>query len=106
VLLALSASVAYGLSDVLSGSVVRRHSTASLALWAQVTGLAVLAVAAALRRPELSGPAVAWGVGAGAVGAVGLLAFYTALQRGRTSVVTPVAGAGVVVPGGRRRPRR
>ncbi|MBW3648772.1 MAG: EamA family transporter [Actinobacteria bacterium] len=92
------ASVGYGLSDVLSGTVVRRHSTASLALAAQVTGLAVLAAAAALRRPELSGPGVLWGLGAGAVGAVGVLSFYTALQRGRTSVVTPVAGAGVVLP--------
>jgi drug/metabolite transporter (DMT)-like permease len=90
---AVLASVVYGLSDVLSGTVVRRHSTASLALWAQVTGLAVLGLAAAVRRPELSGPAVSWGLGAGAIGA-----FYTALQRGRTSVVTPVAGAGVIVP--------
>ena len=98
VLLAVLASVAYGLSDVLSGTVVRRHSTASLALWAQVTGLVVLGLAVAVRRPDLAGPAVAWGLGAGAVGAVGVLAFYTALQRGRTSVVTPVAGAGVIVP--------
>lgn len=98
VLLAVLASVGYGLSDVLSGSVVRRHSTASLALWAQVTGLSVLAVAGAVRRPELSGPVLGWGALAGAIGALGVLAFYTALQRGRTSVVTPVAGAGVVLP--------
>lgn len=98
VLFAVLASVVYGLSDVVSGTVVRRYSTASLALWAQVTGLLVLGAAVAVRRPELSGPAVAWGLGAGAVGAVGVLAFYTALQRGRTSVVTPVAGAGVILP--------
>ncbi len=98
VLLAVLASVGYGLSDVLSGTVVRRHSTASLALWAQVTGLVVLGVAAVVRRPELSGAGVTWGAGAGVVGALGLLTFYTALQRGRTSVVTPVAGAGVVLP--------
>lgn len=97
-LLAILASVGYGLSDVVSATVVRRHSTASLALAAQVTGLAVLATAAALRRPELAGPGVPWSLGAGAVGAVGVLAFYTALQRGRTSVVTPVAGAGVLLP--------
>ena len=98
VLFALLASIGFGFSDVLSGAVVRRHSTASLALWAQVTGLVVLGVAVAARRPELSGPGLGWGLLAGAVGAVGVLAFYTALQRGRTSVVTPVAGAGVVVP--------
>ena len=98
VLLAVLASVGYGLSDVLSGSVVRRHSTASLALWAQITGLAVLAVAAAVRRPDVAVPGAVWGVVAGGIGAIGVLAFYTALQRGRTSVVTPVAGAGVVLP--------
>jgi drug/metabolite transporter (DMT)-like permease len=98
VLLALAASALYGGSDVLSGTVVRRHSTASLALWAQLTGLLLLAAAAAARRPELVASGMAWGIGAGAVGAVGVLAFYTALQRGRTSVVTPVAGAGVVLP--------
>ena len=98
VVLALLASVGYGFSDVLSGAVVRRHSTAALALWAQVTGLAVLGVATAARQPPFSVPGMAWGAGAGIVGAIGVLAFYTALQRGRTSVVAPVAGAGVVLP--------
>ena len=98
VLLAVLASTGYGLSDVLSSTVVRRHPTAALALWAQLTGLVVLGVAAALRRPGLSGAGVAWGAGAGVVGAVGVLAFYTALQRGRTSVVASVAGTGVVLP--------
>ena len=97
-LLALLGSVGYGLSDVVSAAVVRRHATAALALWAQVTGLALLGVAAAVRRPELSAPGVLWGAGAGVVGALGVLAFYTALQRGRTSVVAAVAGTGVVLP--------
>jgi uncharacterized membrane protein len=95
--LALLASVGHALSDVLSGTVVR-HATASLALWAQVTGLVLLSGAAAARGPEVSGPGVSWGVCAGVVGALGVLAFYTALQRGRTSVVAPVAGAGTVLP--------
>jgi drug/metabolite transporter (DMT)-like permease len=98
VVLAVLASIGYGLSDVVSGTVVRRHSTASLALWAQVTGLVVLGVAAVVRQPALSAPQLLWGAGAGVVGAIGVLTFYTALQRGRTSVVTPVAGAGVVLP--------
>jgi drug/metabolite transporter (DMT)-like permease len=98
VLLAVVASVVYGLSDVVSGTIVRRHSTAALALWAQFTGLVVLCGAAALTRPELSAQGSAWGLSAGAVGAVGVLAFYAALQRGRTSVIAPIAGAGVVLP--------
>lgn len=98
VLLALSASVAYGVSDVLGGAVVRRHATAAVALWAQTTGLAVLLVLTAVVRPAPSSAPVLWGVGAGLVGALAVLAFYTALQRGRTSVVAPLAGTGVVVP--------
>ena len=98
VLLAVLASVAYGVSDVVGGAVVRRHATAALALWAQTTGLGVLLVLAALLRPALSLGAVTWGLGAGAVGALAMLAFYTALQRGRTALVAPLAGTGVVVP--------
>jgi drug/metabolite transporter (DMT)-like permease len=96
--LAIAASVGYGVSDVLSGSAVRRYSTASVALWSQLVGLALLAVAALVLRPAVSWPALGWGVGAGALGAVALLLFYTALQRGPTAVVTPVAGSGVVIP--------
>ncbi len=33
VVAALAAAVAYGVSDVVSGSAVRRHSTAALAVW-------------------------------------------------------------------------
>lgn len=98
VLLAVTASVAYGLSDVLSGVVVRRHATAALALWAQLTGLVVLGVAVAVLRPPVDLPGLAWAAAAGAVGALGVLAFYGALQRGRTSVVATLAGTGVVVP--------
>jgi drug/metabolite transporter (DMT)-like permease len=98
ILLAVLASAGYGLSDVLSAAVVRRHTTAGLALWAQLTGLMVLGTVFAVQQPPVSWPGAAWGAVAGAVGAVGVLAFYTALQRGRTSVVAAVAGAGVVLP--------
>ncbi|OLT01481.1 hypothetical protein BJF90_31535 [Pseudonocardia sp. CNS-004] len=98
VVLAVVASLAYGLSDVLSGSAVRRHSTASVALWSQLTGLALLGLGALVVRPPMSWPVLGWGLAAGALAAVALLLFYTALQRGRTAVVGPVAGSGVVVP--------
>jgi drug/metabolite transporter (DMT)-like permease len=98
VVLAVVASLAYGLSDVLSGSAVHRHSTASVALWSQLTGLALLGLGALVVRPALSWPVLGWGLAAGALAAVALLLFYTALQRGRTAVVGPVAGSGVVVP--------
>lgn len=96
--LALVASAGYGVSDVVSGSAVRRWSTASVALWSQLVGFAVLAVAALVVRPAVPWSVIGWGPVAGALGAVALLLFYTALQRGRTAVVAPVAGSGVVLP--------
>lgn len=96
--LAVVASVAYGLSDVISGSAVRRHSTASVALWSQVTGLVLLGGGMLALRPALTWPASGWGLAAGAVAAVALLLFYTALQCGHTAVVAPVASTGVVLP--------
>jgi drug/metabolite transporter (DMT)-like permease len=98
VVLAVVASVTYGLSDVLSGSAVRRYSTASVALWSQVTGLVLLALTTLVVRPVVSWPPIGWGVAAGALASVALLLFYTALQRGRTAIVAPVAGAGVAIP--------
>ncbi len=98
ILFAVLASVGYGVSDAVSGTVVRRHATASLALWAQAIGLAVLGVGAVALRPGVSLPGIVWGAAAGVLGALAVLAFYTALQRGRTAVVAPVAGSGVVIP--------
>lgn len=97
-LLAVLSSVSFGVSDVLSGAAVRRHSTAALALWAQLTGLAVLAATVAVLRPAASGASLIWGAAAGALGALAVLTFYTALQRGTTTVVAPVAGCGVLIP--------
>lgn len=97
-LFAVLASVGYGVSDVVSGAVVRRHATASLALWSQATGLVVLGVAAIIRRPEVPLLGIVWGAAAGVLGALAVLTFYTALQRGRTSVVASVSGCGVVIP--------
>ena len=98
VLLAITASLMYGASNVLSGAAVRRHATASLALWAQTTGLVVAGALAVVRRPPFTLAGLLWGLSAGAVAALAVLAFYTALQRGRTAVVASVSGAGVVVP--------
>ncbi|MGW5580670.1 EamA family transporter [Micromonospora chokoriensis] len=96
--LALIASVGYGVSDVISGVVVRRHTAASVALWAQVAGLVILTSLVALRRPQVTSAGVLWGAAAGVVAALGVLFFYTALQKGRTAVVVSIAGCGAVVP--------
>lgn len=40
----------------------------------------------------------AWGLVAGVLAAAGVLAFYTAMQNGPTSLVAPVSAAGVTIP--------
>lgn len=97
-LLALTASIGYGLSDVLAVQVVRRHTVSSLALWVQLIGLAVLLLATLISRPDLSPAAMLLGAGAGVMGATGALAFYTALQNGQTSIVAPISATGVLIP--------
>jgi drug/metabolite transporter (DMT)-like permease len=98
VLLALLASVAFGCSDVVSGAAVRQHSAASVAFWAQLAGLGVLGVAFLSRRPGIGLGTALWGASAGVVGAVAVLAFYSALQKGPTSIVAPVSASGGLIP--------
>jgi drug/metabolite transporter (DMT)-like permease len=98
ILIALAASVSYGVSDVVSGAVVRRHTVASVAFWAQVAGLAIITTLVAVHRPPMTVSGLLLGIAAGVVASLAILLFYTALQRGRTAVVVPIAGCGALVP--------
>lgn len=96
-LFAVLSSVSFGVSDVLTGAALRRHNTAALTL----VGTADRARRRrdGRRRATRGVPAgPGCGVAAGALGALAVLAFYTALQRGSTSVVAPVAACGVLIP--------
>jgi drug/metabolite transporter (DMT)-like permease len=97
VALALAASLAYGASDFYAGVLARRLPTVLIAMWSQVLGLLTLGAAAALSGQPFDGDGFAWGLAAGVVGAVGLLAFYRALEIGPASVVAPVSALGVLV---------
>nr|WP_246405665.1 DMT family transporter [Modestobacter versicolor] len=97
-LLAVASSIGYGVGDVLAGVAVRRHTASSVALWVQLLAVVMLTGGVFLQRPEPTVPGLVWGGVAGVLGALGVLAFYTALQNGPTSIVAPVSGAGVVIP--------
>jgi len=97
-LLAIAASIGYGISDFYVGLLARRLPTVLIALWSQVLGLAALGLAAVLSGQALAPAGLAWGAGGGVVGAVALLLFYRALEVGPTSVAAPVAAAGTLVP--------
>jgi drug/metabolite transporter (DMT)-like permease len=97
-LLALTASVAYGTSDVVASYAARRVTPLAIAWWAHVLGAVVLAALAlaVAGLPELS--ALALGALAGAIAAAGLVLFYGALARGPVSIVTPLAATGAAIP--------
>jgi drug/metabolite transporter (DMT)-like permease len=96
-LLALASSFSYGASDFLASRVAKRLAPVLLVLYSQAAqGLVLLGVVLAVRQP-LAEVGLAWGAGAGALIAIGLVAYYQALAAGPTAVVAPLAASGAVV---------
>jgi drug/metabolite transporter (DMT)-like permease len=94
ILLALGSSVGYGVSDFLASRVARRVPPVLLVLYSQtLQSVVLLAVVVAVHQPY-SPAGLAWGTAAGAVGAVGLVAYYQALATGHTAIVAPLASSG------------
>jgi drug/metabolite transporter (DMT)-like permease len=99
VLLALAASLSWGLADFGGGVSSRRVPVPLVLAISQVVGLAfvaVLVVATGASAPTWH--QLAWGALAGAVGAIGLGAFYRALAVGVMGVVGPISACAAVVP--------
>ncbi|MDQ4082261.1 MAG: DMT family transporter [Actinomycetota bacterium] len=96
-LLALAASVAWGLGDFAGGLISRRLPVASVTLLQHAAGLATVVVIAVALRAELSRQAVAVGALGGVFSAGGILSYYRALSIGTMSIVSPLAACGAVV---------
>lgn len=93
--LGLCSALAYGVSDFYAGLLSRRAHFLTVALVSQVGALATSLLAVALTGPPApGGGVVGWGALAGSGGAIGTLALYRGLGRGRMSVVGPVSGVG------------
>ncbi len=99
IVLALLSSVFWGTGDFLGGLTSRRRMAIAVVGGSQFAGLVVVGLyslaVGAYRDPTGWIP---WSIAAGAVGATGLLAFYTALAAGTMGVVSPIAGLGAIVP--------
>jgi len=97
-LLALGASLAWGVADFAGPWQARTLGTLRVLWWSQLAGLAAIGivVAAFLRPPE--GAAVLWAVPAAISGMLGLYAYYRGMVVGAMSVVAPIAGASAIVP--------
>jgi len=93
--LGLCSALAYGVSDFYAGVLSRRAHFLTVALVSQLSALATSLVAVGLMGSTRPGPAATgWGVLAGVGGAIGTLALYRGLGRGRMSVVGPLSGVG------------
>jgi drug/metabolite transporter (DMT)-like permease len=91
--------VVWGSADFLGGVASRRLPPVAVVGWSQAVALVVVTTTAVVTG-EVDAPAgwFWWSVLAGACGAAGLAAFYTALADGTMGVVSPLASLGVVVP--------
>ncbi|MBA3841584.1 MAG: DMT family transporter [Actinobacteria bacterium] len=97
-LLALGASLAWGLADFVGPLLSRTLGALRVLLWAQVGGLAAIAIAVGIRGEGPRGWSVLFAVAAAIGGTLGLYAYYRGMQLGAMSVVAPIAGVSAVVP--------
>jgi drug/metabolite transporter (DMT)-like permease len=99
VVLALAASVSWGIADFGGGLGARRTHLVWVLVVSQLAGLALVGTMALATQPQApTWREVAWGVFAGVLGVSGLAAFYRALAVGAMGVVGPISAMGAVVP--------
>jgi drug/metabolite transporter (DMT)-like permease len=97
-LLALGASLAWGVADFVGPWQGRTLGTLRVMLWAQVGGIALLGIVVAARGHGPQAWGVLWAVLAALSGTLGLYAYYRGMATGTMSVVAPIAGASAIVP--------
>ena len=98
IVLALGASLAWGLADFFGPLKGRTLGALRVLLYAQLGGLLVIAVAIAVRGKGPASAAALWAVPAAISGTLGLYAYYRGIAVGAISVVAPIAGVSAAVP--------
>ncbi len=99
VLLALGASLFWGVSDFIGGVQSRRWPVLTIVLISQFAGLLVVAVVVLARGVGPPGlEAIVAATSAGLVGALALAAFFRAFSIGKISVVAPIVATSAIVP--------
>jgi drug/metabolite transporter (DMT)-like permease len=98
IVLGLTSSIVWGVSDFLGGLASRRAPLLGVLVGAQLIGLAIAVPIAVLRGEGGLLPIdVAWSAVSGVIGAVGIGCLYRGLAVGRMGVVAPVTGVLVAV---------
>ncbi len=99
VLLALAASLSWGVGDFIGGFKTRRLGALAVLFISQPPTLLLIAAIVIIRGVRIApGPWIVAGVVAGLVGLVGLSAAYRGMAIGVVSVVSTIAATGPVIP--------
>jgi len=99
VVLALGASLSYGVGDFLGGLTSRRLHVLTVLALSQASGAVAVAAWALVEREQfLSAAAAGLAVAAGACGAVGLAALYRGMAIGAMGVVAPISSIAAAIP--------
>ncbi len=98
VLLALGASLAWGVADFVGPWQGRALGTLRVMFWAQAGGLIAIGLVVAVHHKGPPGWGVLWAVAAAVSGTAGLYAYYRGMAVGAMAVVAPIAGVSAVVP--------
>src|SRR5712692_3767889 len=92
VIFGLAASLCWGSGDFSGGLASRRANASSVVTAAYAVGFVLLVALALIWREPFPAPLdIVWGGLAGLAGAIGLIAFYTALSIGRMGITAPVS---------------
>jgi drug/metabolite transporter (DMT)-like permease len=97
-LLALAASLAWGVGDFIGPLLSRLEGVLPVLFWAQIGGCAFVAIAAVAHGEGPKGAAVLYASAAAVGGMIGLFAYYRGMVVGAMSVVAPVAAVSAVIP--------
>jgi drug/metabolite transporter (DMT)-like permease len=99
VLLALAASVSWGVSDFLGGLNSRFLAVAAVLLVSQTVGFALMLPLALVHGwPAFDGSSYGFAMAASAAGLIGIAAMYRGMAVGSVSVVAPISATGAAVP--------
>jgi drug/metabolite transporter (DMT)-like permease len=97
-LLALGASLAWGVADFVGPWQGRTLGALRVMFWAQVAGVSAVALVVLARGEAPHDAAVLWAIPAAISGTLGLYAYYRGMAIGAMAVVAPIAGASAIVP--------
>ena len=98
IVLALGASLAWGLADFFGPLKGRTLGALRVLLYAQLGGLVVIALAILIRGKGPESATALLAVPAAISGTLGLYAYYRGIAVGAISVVAPIAGVSAAVP--------